>query len=137
MKQKLKLATIAISLLGMVFIYACSSGESTKTQNVSVNKSPPPTTPLDELATGQDLYQTNCAKCHQDNGTGGKVTIDGKLLNPKDLTSDRMKARPDKKLIDDITQGSPDDGMPAFKAKLTESEINEVVRYIRSDLQGK
>ena len=34
-----------------------------------------------------------------------------------------------------ITEG--DDEMPAFKDKLTPQQINEVVRFIRKEFQGK
>ena len=31
--------------------------------------------------------------------------------------------------------GFPEDGMPAFKGKLTDQEIKDVVAYIRKELQ--
>ena len=46
-----------------------------------------------------------------------------------------MKKRSDAKLADDISEGSPDDGMPAFKDKLKPAEIDEIVKYIRVELQ--
>ena len=111
-------------------------GEKKKTKTAK-KKNPviPNTVAVDNLAPGRDLYKQNCASCHRDAGTGGKITIDGKQLDPKDLTSEKMKNRSDKKLFEDITEGAPDDGMPAFKAKLTESQIKETIRFIRAGLQ--
>src|SRR5436189_777192 len=56
------------------------------------------TKPVDELASGVELYATNCQICHRDTGKGGKVTIDGKKLDPDDLTSDKMKKHDDAKI---------------------------------------
>jgi len=53
-----------------------------------------------------------------------------------DLTTDKKKARPDDKLINDISEGAEDDGMPAFKKKLTPAEIALVVKHLRT-LQAK
>ena len=39
------------------------------------------------------------------------------------------------KFVKQITEG--DDEMPAFKDKLSAEEINEMVRFIRKELQGK
>ena len=37
------------------------------------------TTPV-EIASGDELYKEHCAKCHKEDGTGGKVDILGKTL---------------------------------------------------------
>jgi len=95
-----------------------------------------PAQPADELAAAKELYATNCMTCHRDTGKGGKVTIEGKTIDPNDLTSDKMKNRSDDKLAKQIADGAPDDGMPAFKDKLKDDEIKAVVKYVRS-LQGK
>ncbi|HEV7700962.1 MAG TPA: c-type cytochrome, partial [Pyrinomonadaceae bacterium] len=89
----------------------------------------------DALAASRELYKTNCAQCHKDDGKGGESVVDGKKINAKDLTGDRMKSRSDSKLYDDIAEGSEDDGMPAFRGKLSDAQINEVVKYIRVELQ--
>ena len=94
-----------------------------------------PTAPADYLAASRELYKVNCAKCHKEDGTGGKVTIDGKELKAENLTADKFKNRPDEKLIEYITNGVPDEGMPAFKDKLKEDEIKQIVMYIRKGLQ--
>jgi mono/diheme cytochrome c family protein len=41
----------------------------------------------------------------------------------------------DEQLAQQIAEG--DDEMPAFKDKLSAEEINELVRYIRTEFQGK
>ena len=63
------------------------------------------------------------------------MTVDGKSLNPNDLTADKMKTKSDEKLYEYVSDGSPDDGMPAFKGNLTADQIKSVVKHVRK-LQG-
>ena len=84
---------------------------------------------------GRDLYKQNCAICHKEDGTGGKVTIEGKSLNAEDLTDDEFRKASDEKLIGYVTNGVKDEGMPAFKDKLTEAQIREIVAYLRGGIQ--
>jgi mono/diheme cytochrome c family protein len=86
----------------------------------------------DELSAGKELYAAKCTICHKDTGKGGKVTVEGKNLKPADLTSDKMKARSDDKLVAGISEGAPDDGMPAFEDKLTKDQIKSIVKYVRT-----
>jgi mono/diheme cytochrome c family protein len=136
--KKLKIGILILAVLA--FLYAC---DQNKNANLTVsnveNKTPvnaQPAATTDDLATGRELYKTNCAKCHRENGTGGKITVESKMINPENLTADKFKNRPDEKLIEYITDGN-DEGMPAFKDKLKPDEIKEVVKFIRHDLQGK
>ncbi len=133
-----------ISLFAAAFIAACNQAATTpNTANTtgSVNKTSETVpaqsaTPIDEVAMAQDLYATNCQICHKDTGKGGKVTVEGKKLNPIDLTSDKVKNRSDDKLANQISEGAPDDGMPAFKVKLDPDQIKLLVKHLRT-LQSK
>ncbi len=133
-----------------IFLAACGTwsiacGQNTATNIAAANTTnrttnapsvnTQPSAPADELADSRELYKVNCAKCHKEDGTGGKVTIDGKELKAENLTADKFKNRPDEKLIEYITNGVPDEGMPAFKDKLKEDEIKQIVGYIRKGLQ--
>ena len=136
MSSQLKVIIVAATLaISAQFIaYGSVSGSSAVVKNTPSNVSATPTP--DELAVSRDLYKTNCAKCHQDSGKGGKSVVDGRNIDAQDLTTDRMRKRDDDKFFDDISEGSPDDGMPAFKGKLTNAQINEVIKYIRVGLQS-
>lgn len=136
-------AKLAILILGsIIFAYACGQSPSVNTpHNAPVTNAGNTTAPnsaatTDELAAGRGLYKRNCAACHRNDGTGGKITIDGNEINPENLTADKFKNRSDEKLIGYITDGN-DEGMPAFKDKLKPDEIKEVVKYIRGELQKK
>jgi mono/diheme cytochrome c family protein len=85
--------------------------------------------PVDDSAG--DAYAQNCMICHKETGKGGKVTIEGKKLDPIDLTSAKVKARSDEKLLSQIKEGAPDDGMPAFKEKLSDADIMGIIHHIR------
>ena len=91
--------------------------------------------PADDVAMGKKLYEQNCAGCHKEDGRGGKITIEGKSIDPEDLTADKIKKIDDAKITKYIHDGIEDDGMPAFKDKLSEAQIREVVRYVRTEIQ--
>jgi len=78
-----------------------------------------------------DLYSENCMICHKDTGKGGKMTLEGKTLNVDDLTSAKIKAKSDEKLLAEIKNGVPEEGMPAFKGKLTDEQIKSIIEKIR------
>ncbi|MEP6946747.1 MAG: cytochrome c [Acidobacteriota bacterium] len=92
---------------------------------------PAPTT---DISAGGELYKTSCSKCHKEDGTGGKITIDGRQINPDDLTSAKISAKTDEKLTQYILEGFPEDGMPAFKGRLKDDQIKAIIIYIRTDL---
>lgn len=139
MINKLRLWSFGILFLAAMSV-ACGSSPAAneKPANAPISVMTPDanTTPAPELmAAGKKLYMANCAACHKENGTGGKIEIEGKSINPDDLTSEKIKAFADDKIYGYIYKGIEDEGMPAFKDKLTEAEIREVVRYLRVELQ--
>lgn len=135
--KKLKLVVLfGTSLLAI----ACGNAPTNTTSANKSTPAPAPTatvaaTPVDELAGGRELYKQNCAICHKEEGTGGKMTIEGKTINPDDLTSDKIKKFTDEKIAGYIMNGVVDEGMPAFKDKLSEAQIREVVSYVRRGIQ--
>lgn len=96
---------------------------------------PRPTATIDELAEAREIYLTNCSKCHKEDGTGGKTDTEGTVIDADDLTTEKMKKMADAKYIDYIVNGVPDEGMPAFKGRLTDQQIKDVVKFIRTEIQ--
>ncbi len=78
-----------------------------------------------ELQLGQTVYTRNCASCHGAAGAGGRgVRLnEGAVLRSFPLVSDQ---------IDVIANGRRT--MPAFSGRLTEEDIEAVVRYTREVL---
>ncbi len=133
--------SIVVILAFTLFFIAC--GE-TKTENKPVEKantnvSTPanvkPSATIDEMAAARIIYKEKCVKCHKEDGTGGKVEIDGETLNSEDFTSDKMKKMDDEKYVKYITKGIQSEGMPAFEKILSEAEIKDVIKFIRSEFQ--
>ncbi len=138
----LKLGFI-LTLLSL-FIFACTETDTIKTSPVNdANKlttmtpKPQPTATMDEMASAKKIFLDQCTRCHKEDGTGGKTEIDGTTINAENLTSDKMKKMADAKYIEYIKNGIPDEGMPAFKDRLTEDEIKNIVKFIRTEFQGK
>lgn len=72
----------------------------------------------------EELFKANCARCHGDNGGGGKGP---------NLTTEKKKAKwkdSDQKLVDKITKGGFI--MPSFRKKLNADEIKSIAAYVRT-----
>lgn len=109
---------------------AVNSGKQNESQTATTGQST-------ELAAASETFKTICAKCHQESGEGGDVTINGKKLKVPNFKTERMKNDSDEDFIDAVANGIPEDGMPAFKDRLNEEQIKNLVQYIRTDIQGK
>ena len=73
------------------------------------------------------LYKSKCAACHAPDGGGD--TPAGKAMNVVDLRSPEIQKMTDAQLIDATTNGK--DKMPAYKGKITDDQIKQLVAYIR------
>jgi mono/diheme cytochrome c family protein len=92
----------------------------------------PTATPIDMddteavMQLGEQLYRTNCASCHGEDGIGS--------IGPA-INSQQFLTRHNDALIRDaIISGGwrPDSRMPAFGEHMKKQEIESLVRYIRS-----
>lgn len=70
------------------------------------------------------LYKSKCQMCH---GPDGKGSAAGVKMGAKPFSE--VKAS-DKELVEITTNGK--NKMPAYKDKLTEEQINELVKYVRT-----
>jgi cytochrome c6 len=80
-----------------------------------------------DAAAGKTLFTSKCAICHGADGAG-KTSI-GKNLKIKDLHSPDVQKQSDTDLKAIITEGK--NKMPAFKGKLSDGQIDDVLAYIR------
>ena len=72
-------------------------------------------------------FKDKCAGCHAPDGSGN--TTIGTKLKMRDLRSPDVQKQTDAQLTDIITNGkSP---MPAYKGKITDVQIKELVGYVR------
>ncbi len=77
---------------------------------------------------GAAIYKSKCAMCHGADGTGN--TPAGKTMKVRDLTSADVQKQSSEELEKVVSNGK--NKMPAYKGKLKESEIDAVVKFIRS-----
>lgn len=75
------------------------------------------------------LFQRNCATCHGPTGDG--LMVASKAV--PSLKIGKPVTDPDEVLIKQITNGG--NGMPPFKYTLTDDEIRQLLKYVRSELQ--
>jgi len=73
------------------------------------------------------LYKTKCQACHGADGTGN--TPMGKKLAARDFSSPEVQKKTDAELTDIITKGK--EKMPAYKGKITDDQIKQLVAYTR------
>jgi mono/diheme cytochrome c family protein len=128
----------AIILVIGCFTTACNSSGTLTTNQTQPAASPAiaaATATPDPFAEAYVDFQKNCQVCHGEKGLGGTVTIEGRKLKVPSLRAGHAVGHTDERLVKQITEG--DDEMPAFKDKLSKEEIDELVSFIRKELQGK
>jgi mono/diheme cytochrome c family protein len=73
--------------------------------------------------------------CHGPQGVGGLVKVEDKQIKVASLKADHAIKHTDEQLAKTITNG--EEAMPAFKAKLTQAEIQDLVKFVRKEFQRK
>jgi cytochrome c oxidase cbb3-type subunit 2 len=112
-------------IIGMAFIWSAFA-LSTKAHAREEN-----------LKLGKDLYQKECAICHNEDGMGNGPAARFLDPKPRDFTKGIFKIRStpflltDEDLFNTITQGIPGTLMPAFEY-LKEDERWDLVAYVKS-----
>jgi len=88
-------------------------------------------TPTNVSASAADVrttYNAKCVKCHGRDGRG--KTTQGRRTHARDMTDASWQNEvTDERLFNSITNGRGK--MPAFKKSLNESQIDELVNYVR------
>src|SRR5213080_2309226 len=74
----------------------------------------------------QDLYKSKCQGCH---GADGKASAMGKKLGARDFQDPDVASMSE----DDLAKVTKDGKgkMPAYKGKLNDKQIDELVQYIK------
>lgn len=80
------------------------------------------------FADGEANYKAKCAGCHGADGAGS--TAAGKALKVRDFHDPEVQKETDAELTDIITSGK--NKMPKYGDKLKDTEIKELVAYVRT-----
>ena len=91
----------------------------------------------DAIAAGEEIYTTNCATCHGENGKGDGPAAAGLDPQPADFTDQAMMMdMSDGYLFWRVTEGGAfepfNSAMPPWGQSLTEDERWQVISYIRT-----
>jgi len=84
------------------------------------------------IATGGELYGTNCAVCHGETGQGDGPGAAGLEKKPAILTEAHVQELSDGALFYIISHGRPETPMPAWEDILSEDERWQVINYLRT-----
>ena len=74
------------------------------------------------------LFKAKCAACHGADGGSGNTPA-GKAMKVRDLHSPDVQKQTDAQLTEIVTAGKG--AMPAYKGKLTDDQIKQLVGYVR------
>ena len=130
--MKLRVLWLLMSLT--VFFSAGCNKQSSSTNNGAKPTASAAATP-DPFAVARGTFAKDCQECHGADGKGGPVKLkDGTRLRVPGLREGHALRHPNSEYVKQITQGG--DGMPAFKDKLNQAQIDEMINFIRHDFQG-
>ena len=133
---------LALSALTYALVVGCGGGQESGNQAASsptTTTTTPPSQPAtdtgavaaDPIAHGKQVYQARCVLCHGPEGKGdGPASA---ALNPKPRNhtdGSYMNSQTDEQLLAVIHNGKG--AMPAWKAVLTEQEMQDVLKYVRT-----
>jgi mono/diheme cytochrome c family protein len=93
-----------------------------------------PTPPV--ASKGRRIYERNCSVCHGDQGAGSMWARDNMARPPRDFTAPASQSLTREAMLNAVTHGKPGTPMVAFAGRLGDSDIAEVVDYIRTSLMA-
>ena len=118
MKQGFKHLIISIAVLGISGAVLMIGGA--KSHNVSASSA--------SAVEASSVFNSKCASCHGKDGRAS--SLHGKHEHARDLTSAEWQdSVSDERIYNSISNGKGK--MPAFKKKLSDSQIDELVNYVR------
>ena len=136
----MKLLSLALTCVA-IFLVASACTETATPTNTNTSRAaaspaaPTGTATPDQLAAAKANYTKNCEPCHGPSGEGGPVKVDNKTIKVPSLKSPHAAKLSDDHIAHMITNG--EEAMPAFKDKMSQAEIADIVKFVRKEFQGK
>ena len=136
----MKLIALALTCVAIFLVASACTETATPTTTNTSRAAASPVAPAatatpDPLATARANFGKHCEGCHGPTGEGGLVKVDNKQIKVASLKADHAMKHRDDVLTKIITGGEEE--MPAFKDKMTQSEIADMVKFVRKEFQGK
>lgn len=125
----------SVLLMPCVLICVIACNKQSNAPNANSNTSTTNTATPDPFAETRGVFAKTCQTCHGADGKGGPVKLeDGTRLRVPSLREGHALRHPDSDYVKQIREGG--DGMPAFKDKLNQQQIDELIRFIRHEFQA-
>jgi mono/diheme cytochrome c family protein len=132
---------LVVGALAHAVIVGCGgSSQESGTQGTPAATQAPTTQPAadtgatasaDPVVRGKVVYMARCALCHGPEGKGDGPAAAALNPKPRNHTDGAyMNAQTDEQLLNVIHNGKG--GMPAWKAVLSEQEMQDVLKYVRT-----
>ncbi|MBH0198302.1 MAG: cytochrome c [Nitrospira sp.] len=83
-----------------------------------------------DARTGKNLFEKHCILCHGSRGRGDGLEIAG--ANVADLSSAETQRKLNVDLLRTIHDGRPGKVMPAWKSRLSDKQLQDVLAYVRT-----
>lgn len=136
----MKLISLALTCVAITLAASACTETATPTNTNTSRAAASPAAPAatatpDPLATARANFAKNCEGCHGPTGEGGLVKVDNKQIKVPSLKAEHAIKHTDDEITKLITNG--EEAMPAFKDKMTAAEIAGMVKFVRSEFQGK
>ena len=136
----MKLIALALTCVAFALVVsACTETATPTNPNTSRAGASPaaasPAASVDEFATARANFTKNCEACHGPEATGGLVKVENKQIKVPSLKAEHAIKHTDDQITKMITNGEEE--MPAFKDKMSAQEIQQMVRFVRKEFQGK
>ena len=100
-----------------IIFFSCSNNKESSNQNEENTEIVP------DYSAGKAIYTNNCQTCHQENGEG----VPGAFPSLTEKTAD----------INSVVNGDEGSVMKAFKDKLSDQQITDVINFINHNWKNK
>ena len=126
---------VVLFLLSLAVCHSVACNKQTSSTSNGAKPAPSTSTTPDTFAAARGTFAKDCQTCHGVEGKGGPVKLeDGTRLRVPSLREGHALRHPNSDYVKQIMQGG--DGMPAFKDKLNQPQIDELINFIRHEFQG-
>jgi copper transport protein len=130
-RSRARIVATTVVMVGVVLVYgAHSHAGPQQQQQQAAGANPVPASPQ-AVEVGRLLYSQHCASCHGLTGLGDGPQAAGLQPPPADLRL-HTPLHPDSQIFAFISQGFPGSAMPAFTGRLTDTQMWNLVHYLRS-----